>query len=180
MIIPIFSKTIFLRYFLKEWNTWWVNYNSPENWRRFNCQGCWNLIGDHNATSWPLMTLWPVYFFHLFTGSTLVILRVQMIYVSRKGGNGGASLSLIFARSRWGLCTARNRRVCDDAESSQIANLRYVRTIFMHPTPASRHGVWYVFFKWIMYLPSEHKTFELHLYNVGPTSKHPSINKTVN
>ena len=61
-----------------------------------------------------------------------------MIYVSRKGGKGGHSCR---CRSFLHACDAvyAPHAVAECAtttESSQIANLRYVRTILMHPTPA--------------------------------------------
>ena len=55
-------------------------------------------------------------------------------------GNGRHSCRCrSFARMRWVVCTARSRWVCDDADLSQIANLRYAHTIFMHPTPGTWH-----------------------------------------
>ena len=102
MIIPIFSKTIFLRYTLIEWDTWWVNYNSPENWRRFNSQGCWNFIGDHNATSWPLMTfnLIQSIFFTLSQGLHSSFWGFKWFMWAEKGERGGGHRCRSFLHAR--------------------------------------------------------------------------------
>ena len=122
MIIPIFSKTIFLRYTLIEWDTWWVNYNSPENWRRFNSQGCWNLIGDHNATSWPLMTFNFIQsiFFTLSQGLHSSFWGFKWFMWAEKGKMGGHRCrSFLHARLyRTQSLSVRRRWVIADRKSA--------------------------------------------------------------